>query len=416
MGNAVVYSGPLGADLLQRDAQLGVSKYKSSITARVDSQRDRTELLFFPMDPELSYSTLLTDPELVASRNAWGSFPGTAAGFLHQGGKQSYGVGMALWLANAGAAVGVRGLYERAHGECELELKWQSFLDGVLSGIQNTSGEAEGGDCTFLFCPNYETTFTQRAARSYLRQSNPTAFGSQGRGGFGLHIKGEAGFDSPVIDDLSFFGRALYDVRLVDGLPHFEVVGGPWAATWDCSLSPFTTCPSENVEDSIKGELLDAADRLNDSIRECAVAPVQFACGEPADCLENAQIGVLGDAVLAEAAARGIPEARAYQLRGALEAGANWTCAPVSSSCAALTGAEATDEPVCQLKLRATKLVPMPDSFSLVWYEDDSGGAPVTAAAALYLALQNTQQTDPLAQLCSPAQEKRLRSFVRRTK
>ncbi|MCK6536614.1 MAG: hypothetical protein L6Q84_26885, partial [Polyangiaceae bacterium] len=70
MGSAVVYSGPLGSDLLQRDAQLGVSKHKNAITARVDSQRDRTELLFFPMDPELSYSTLDTNPSLVASRNA----------------------------------------------------------------------------------------------------------------------------------------------------------------------------------------------------------------------------------------------------------------------------------------------------------------------------------------------------------
>ena len=416
MGNAVVYSGPLGSDLLQRDAQLGVSKHKNAITGRVDSQRDRTELLFFPMDPELSYSTLDTNPSLVASRNAWGAFPGTAAGFLHQGGKQSYGVGMALWLANGGATTGVRGLYERLHGECELELKWQSFLDGVLSGIKNTSGEAQGDECNLLFCPNYDTTFTQRAARSYLRQSNPTAFGSQGRGGFGLHIKGEAGFDSPFIDDLSFFGRALYDVRLVDGLPHFEVAGGPWAATWDCSPSPGTICPSEDVESSIKGELLEAADRLNDSIGECTVAPVEFACGEPGDCLDNAIVDVLGNAARNEAIARGIPDARAQQLRDSLRTVDNWTCAPVSSSCAALTGAEATDEAVCQLKLRATKLVPMPDSFSLVWYEDDSSSVPVTAAAALYLALQNTQQTDQLAQLCSPAQEKRLRSFVRRTK
>ena len=58
----------------------------------------------------------------------------------------------------------------------------------------------------------------------------------------------------------------------------------------------------------------------------------------------------------------------------------------------------------------------MPDSFSLVWYEDDSGGAPVAAAAALYLALQKTQQADQLEKLCSPAPAKRLLSFVRRTK
>jgi hypothetical protein len=58
----------------------------------------------------------------------------------------------------------------------------------------------------------------------------------------------------------------------------------------------------------------------------------------------------------------------------------------------------------------------MPDSFSLVWYPGDSSSGPVTAAGALYLALQNTQQVDQLADLCTPTAATKTRSFVRRSK
>lgn len=200
VGNNVVYSAPLGADRLQRDTQLGVSQYQSSVRARVDSPRRRTELLFFTMDPETSFTTLQA-----TNRNPMGNFPGTAAGFVHDGGQQTYYAGLALLNAN-GPPTSVRGMCERVHGECELRVGWSELLDVVLAGIKNSSGEA---DCNEFFCPDYDTKFTDRVARSYLRQSNPSQIGGPGRGGFGLHIRGNVEFDSPVIDDLTFYGRAL---------------------------------------------------------------------------------------------------------------------------------------------------------------------------------------------------------------
>jgi hypothetical protein len=412
VGNSVVYSGPLGADRLQRDAQLGVSQHQAAVKARVTSSHDRTELVFFPMDPELSYTTLSTNPNLVSSRNAWGPFPGNAAGFLHQGGQQTYGVGLVLFLTN-GPGTSVRGLYERWHGECEGEVKWQGFFDAVLSEIGSESSE---GDCNFLFCPDYDVSFSQRVARSYLRQSTSAPFGSPARGGFGLHLKGQVEFDSPFVDDLSFFARALYDVTLAQGLPHFEVVGGPWANTWNCSASPFTTCPEGDVRDSMRERIAQAATKINGVLSECAVAPLEVPCAEAVECAAGWG-NILGGRAYDEAnLVRGLSVARAEQFRMAMTSESNWTCAPVPSRCAALTGAEATEEPTCQLKLRATSLVPMPDSFSLVWYPGDSSSGPVTAAGALYLALQNTQQVDQLADLCTPTAATKTRSFVRRSK
>jgi hypothetical protein len=365
------------------------------------------------MDPELSFTTLDTDPLLVSSRNAWGAFPGSAVGFLHGGGQATYGAGFILALANGGGA-SVRGLYEREHGECELEIPWQSFLDGVLSEIGATSGE---GDCNFLFCPDYDMAFSQRVARSYLRRSSSGAIAG-GRGGFGVHMKGEVEFDSPFVDDLSFFGRALYDVSLAEGLPKFQVVGGPWANTWDCSASPFTSCPEKDVRDAVRADLAQAAGGLNAALDECAVAPLEWGCSAAESCASTASpAGLLGEKAKAEALARGMSESRADQFRKALLTAESWRCAPVSSTCSSLTGAEVTEEPVCQLVLRATDIVPMPDSFSLVWYSRDfRTSGPVTAAGALYLALTQLQQTDELAKLCSPPAQTRVRAFVRRSK
>lgn len=331
---------------------------------------------------------------------------------MHDGGQQTYYAGLALLNVN-GPPTSVRGMFERVHGECALWVGWSELLDVVLAGIKNSSGEA---DCNEFFCPDYDTKFTDRVARSYLRQSNPSQIGGPGRGGFGLHIRGNVEFDSPVIDDLTFYGRALYDVTLQEGLPYFSVSGGPWSDTWNSSSGP-AKCPHTDVQNSVKTKLNEATGQLNTAMRECAAVPINLPCDTAEACAMSFPAVALASAAFNEAfTVRGLPENRAERFRDALTSPSNWTCAPVAANCAALTGAEATQDPVCQLNLRATDLVPMPDAFSLVWYAGDSSRSQVTAAAALYLALQNQQQAAQLERLCTPLPATTLRSFVRRAK
>lgn len=409
---------PLAVDRLQRDGALGLAQYQTSVTARVDSPQSRTELLFFPVDPEESFTTL-TPAAGSAARNAWGPFPSTAMGFLHRGGLQTYPVGLSLFFGN-GPGASVRGLYERAHGECQLDVPWALLLDLVLSELKNTSGEA---DCTLpgTWCPDYSITYSERVARSYLRQGNPSPIGGTGRGGFGLHFKGEIEFDSPIFDDLSFYGKARYDLSLSDGLPHFEVAEapGPWYDTWNCSPSPFTSCPHDDVQEDVLAGLLGAPQQLNTLVGECAAVPMVDLppCTEAVQCAQSLPVVLgLGPAARAQALARGMSAARANEFLSALTTDANWNCAPVKPQCAGLTGAVPTSGPVCQLHLRASDVVPMPDSFSLVWYGKDSEQSPVTAAGALYLALQQLDQPDQLAQLCSEPRTAPVRPFPRVSK
>lgn len=240
---------------------------------------------------------------------------------------------------------------------------------------------------------------------------------------FGLLIHGETAFDSPFLDDLSFFGKAAYDVEVSDGtrddgveagLPAFTVAAGPYANTWDCSPSPFTDCPEGDVKNGVISALRGVASTLNKSIAECASAPTQASCETLDDCDGTFQAIALGNAARKEALDRGMSEQRATEFRDAILERSNWSCAPVTQTCADLFGVDPDPDNVCQLKLRATDVVGMPGAFSLVLYPGDPGQNPVTAAQGLYLGLTELGQVDTLAQLCSPLSKTRARAFVKR--
>lgn len=412
--NQVIWSSPLGSNRLDYDSQLGISQYKhpaNALTVDVDSPTIRTELLFFPFDPKSSFDLLVK-----ASKSAPAVPIGNSVGYLHQGGANSYNVGAGLVLFNGLKPQSIRSAYMRRHGECEFEVSWDTLLEAVLGTINDSSGEA---DCNSLFCPNFDVHYTQRAATSYLRQN-----GVNGQGGFGLFIRGEVSFDSPVIDDLSFYGKAAYDISLPGpedpselprGLPLFKVAAGPYAGTWDCSPSPFTTCPHADVRKDVRDNLSNATVQLRELLGECAAAPVDANCETAADCDRTGIALFLSSGAQLEALTRGMSQPRAIQFGNALTNEQNWRCGPVTQTCADLLGREATSENVCQLKLEATDVVAMPNSFSLVWYPGDPGQNPITAAQALYLGLTNRQQFDTLAELCSSASATRVRAFVRRT-
>lgn len=410
--NQVIWSSPLGSNRLEYDSQLGISQYKhpaKTLTVDVDSPARRTELLFFPFDPKSSFDLLVK-----ASSSAPTVPVGNSVRYLHQGGAASYGVGAALVLANGLKPQSIRGVYQRRHGECELEVSWNTLFKEVLAQVDDSSGE---GDCNGLFCPDYDVHYTQRAATSYLRQK-----GVNGQGGFGLFIRGGVEFDSPVIDDLSFHGKAGYDISLPGdedppelprGLPIFKVSAGPFAGTWDCSPSPFTTCPHTDVRNDVRGQLSSATTKLNAIIAECATAPFEASCETAADCDDTFQAQALANGARTEAQDRGMSLSRANEFSSALRSPDNWRCTPVTKTCADLFGVEPIAENVCQLELRATDVVAMPNSFSLVWYPGDPGQNPVTAAQGLYLGLTELGLIDQLAQLCSPAPATRARAFVR---
>jgi hypothetical protein len=381
-----------------------MSQYKQPpylLTVDVDSDAQRTELLFFPFDPQTSFVPL---------SKSGGSAPvapkGNAVGFLHAGGVATYQVGSSLALMNGLQPQSIRGHHQRRHGECELEVSWKTLLDAVLAGVDDSSGE---GECNALFCPDYDVHYTKRVATSYLRQ-----VGTRGQGGFGMFFEGETEFDSPVIDDLSFYGKAAYDLRLSEaGLPELVVAAGPFSGTWNCSSSPFATCPREDVEDSVIEGMAEATGKLNGIFEECLFAPIEADCETAVDCADDIQVVFLASGARQEAEQRGMTLAIAAQFESALLDSANWRCAPVTNTCAALTGADPTPEPTCQLRLAATDVVSMPDRFGLVWYPEDPGAEPVTAAQGLYLGLSFLGQTDELLQLCSPRPATRARSFVR---
>lgn len=410
--NQVVWSSPLGSNRLSLDSDLGIGQLKhptSTLAAHVDSPTRRTELLFLPNDAQASFKSLTAansnDPSVPA---------GLSAGFVHPGGTATYPVGTALVALNGLKPQSIRTLYQRKHGECELEVQWDSLFRMVLAQLNSTYGEDP--DCRDFWCPNFFKVIDHRVATSYLRKR-----GVNGQGGFGVFFLGSTYFDSNYIDDLSFYGKVAYDVSLSDGsreveqgLPEFTVSAGPHAGTWDCSWSPFTVCPEEEVEGAVKSGLSGAAGTLNDIIAECATAPLSANCETPEDCDGTPTAIALANNAHDEAIARGMSEARASEFRAQVRDPASWTCAPVKQTCADLFGAEPNPDRVCQMKLRATDVIAMPNSFSIVWYPGDPGQNPVTAAQALYLGLTRLGQSDVLAQLCSPVQPTRARAFVKR--
>ncbi|MEZ4220761.1 MAG: hypothetical protein R3B13_07500 [Polyangiaceae bacterium] len=405
-----IWSSPLGADYLTRPQNLGISSHEAppeTLTARVDSERTRPELLFFPFDPQITFDVIQDQqnspllPTLLSP------------GFVHPGGLRNYFVGAALYYGNGGVTPrSIQGLYQRIHGECELEVKWESLFKAIAGKLDDYSGEV----CNDLFCPDFDISYDERVLTSYLRQVNVTALGGTGRGGFGLFIKGDAEFDSPAVGDVRFSGNAAYDLVNIGGLPAFRISKGPYAQSWDCSSSPFVACPNGDVKDGVKDGLRAAEGQLDSAVGECATAPVTEIppCEYDINCSQNFVTAGIALSARTEALARGFGLPRAQQYESALLTESNWTCAPVTERCAALTGADATGDKVCQVKLRAADIVPMPNSFSLVWYRGDGPqSGNVTAAAALYLALQNAGNTDGLAELCSPLRNTYSRKFTR---
>ena len=354
----VVWTSPLSADYLARSQNLGIAHHLTppqTVTARVSSPLKNRELLFFPIDPQLSY-------EVIADQQDAPIIPTElAAGFLHPGGNKNYFVGASLFFANGGVLPrSIHALYQRQHGECEAEVQWSTLFDAVTASIDDSSGE---GDCNLLFCPNFAVTYDQRVATSYLRQVNVSFLGGTGRGGFGLFIKGDTHFDSPFIDDLRFSGNVAYDLTNSAGLPRFTIAKGPYAQAWNCSPSPATTCPHGDVNDGIRDGLREAATTLNDLFAQCLVAPIDVNCESSDNCVSNFSTAFLANAAEQEALARGMSAGRAAQFEAALLNKNNWSCAPITEACADLTGSEPTEEKTCQLKLRAADIVPMPDTF-----------------------------------------------------
>ncbi len=417
----MVWASSLGSDRLYLDQQLAISDHETpaeTLTVRVDAPDTGVELLFMPYDADASY-TSLTElscpyplfPNICNSPTPPSIPDGVGVSYLHQGGAKTYYVGAGLLLRNGGFdnSQSIRSVYQRRHGECELEIKWESLIDQVFKRVGDSSGEAEGDDCNFLFCPNYDQHFDSRVGTSFLRR---TSIGA-GQGGFGLYVTGEVHFDSPAIDDLSFLAKVAYDVNLAGGLPEFSVAAGPYARTYDCSAWP-TKCPHGDVQNGAKDGLKDAVSQLNDIVAECAAAPTEDPCEVAANCALTKTSLDLGFAAREEAKLRGFSLDLADQAFAAVRSEKNWRCAPVSSTCASLTGAQPTDGPVCQLELRALDLVPMPDSFSLVWYPLGNPVVEITAAEALYLALTFAGDTEQLGNLCSAQPLARGRAFVRR--
>jgi hypothetical protein len=405
-----VFGSQLSPDRLLLDQQLGIgglSQPPNTLTAPVDSPSRNHELLFFPFDAAESWESIVDCKPYTGTNDCSVPRPtaptAIAGGFIHDGGAREYGVGTLFNLLNE-PPQSIRSLYMRRHGECESAVPWQDLLDAVVSEIK---GESGCGD-SFLGCFDFETSFSRRIAISYLRQVPSLAAGiDSGRGGFGLHIEGDTTFDSPFLCDLKFVGKAGYDAVLSSqGLPVFEVATGPQVRAFDCSLSPFCSCQYSEVRDGVKDSLKDKVRKgLNETFEECLAIPAfnlgPATCTEPADCSNGATATILGIYAAQQAEARGADLPRREAFRTAMQDPNNWTCAPVKQECAALTGADATEDSVCQLKLRARNIVPMPDSVSLVWYEGGLGGQPPTAAEALYLALTQSNQADNLARLCT---------------
>jgi hypothetical protein len=411
-GSLVWDTPKLLPNALYLEPQLGLAQHQhpsSILTAHVDAPDVRHELLFFRVNPQASFDTLLTD-----SHDAPQIPDGNAVGYLHAGGAASYEAGAGLVLFNGIVPQSIRGVYTRRHGECELEVKWGSLLNAVMAEIDDGSAEA---DCNKVFCPNYDQSYSERVGMSYLRKGGNT-------GGFGVFVKGKVEFDSPFIDDMSFYGKVAYDLKKDGkGMPVFSVAGGPLADAWDCSDSPFTDCPHGGVKDGVKKVMHEAPQRLNDIVGQCLKAPLGAACNQPADCTALTEVKLLALGASQAAVQRGFTEQRQQQLSQQLLDANNWACAPVSQECAALSGAQATSAKQCQLNLRPSDVVVMPDSFSLVWYVDNQDvtgqfTGPPTAAEALYLGLVTLAGVNPdaaaqLANLCTPLKPTRARPFVR---
>jgi hypothetical protein len=159
--------------------------------------------------------------------------------------------------------------------------------------------------------------------------------------------------------------------------------------------------------------MAEATGKLNGIFEECLFAPIEADCETAVDCAEGLQALVLGAGARDEALQRGMAGALADKFQDAIGDVHNWRCAPITTTCATLIGADASSARTCQLRLAATDVVPMPNSFGLVWYPEDPGAAPVTGAQALYLSLQFYDRVDDLNRICSARPATRARSFVR---
>ena len=394
-----------------------------NLTLDVDSPRSNVELLSFPFDAQETLTALQAGGSSSFSAPV---FPPQVVsfGYVHPGGAHTYPIGNVLSFLYPDQRVGIHGLYMRRHGECEAAVSWRSLFPQVLAKATDLPGYF----CilgAFNDCYHYSVSFQHLIAMSYLRRAG--TLDVSGHGGFGIYAQARIHFVSEALADVSFKARAQYDVGLSNGLPNFSTLATPQAYGYDCS----GTCDSKgDVVDQVKKQLSGAAGTLNDTIKQCMQAPIthdKFAlapesCTDTTSCYQ--QVGqYLGGNAEKEALHRGASAPLAGEYLAALTNPKNWVCAPVSADCASLTDSTATTQKVCQLKLRATDLVPMPDQVDLVWYP---GGLPAnpSAVAALYLALQHLKAnpnptiasgaTSGLSTLCSgPPSGGVFRRFVR---
>lgn len=425
----------MGANKLSATPGLaGYSHGEAPLTADVSAAETDTELVFFASDPEGSYTRFREESFGLAAGPKE-----TAVGYVHRGGEKIYYFGTGLQLVNGNVPQSLAAVYQRDHGECEREVPWRDVLDAVVAEVKaEERGHERVPWCEILEIkgvkpPGCESLGTNRedftkyvtgaVAGSYVRRE-----GTWGQAGFGLFLEGGVAFDSWYLPYVRFAGRAAFDMVLGRGsgeegdgpvgVPRIRMVGAPGVASecpgadLGCQRKKVETAFADAIEEQVVGE-------MNETLLECLWAEVDTAllCSDAVPCHSTLEAVGLSLQARDEALDRGAESGAAESLRAILVDPASWRCAPVKESCASVLGVNPTPENVCQLRLQATDVIAMPESFSLVWHASGAGREPVTTGQALYLALSALGDASRLDQLCSDVSTTNLdHRFVEREK
>lgn len=412
-GETLIWGAPMGAHRLDPTPELaGYVHPTTPLTVDVSAPENDTELVFFPEDPEGSYTPFTVNSTVLGARTE-----ATAVGYVHRGGQNVYYFGNALYAKNDFKPQSLAAVYQRDHGECELEVAWDTVLDQVVAQAPERDGTAKVvlKGCEYfpvepecLLLPDveldYTTTTHDAVAGSYLRRE-----GAGARAGFGLFVKARAAFDSPLVPNLWVVGRGSFDLTLGTesdgaalGVARVEATGPLLAKAWCDGGAAY--CPRSRAETEAHKGLATVVPTVNAALAECLAVPVapDRECESALACATHSDAALLAAMASAEVMDRGGDEPLAESFVAVLRSEANWRCAPVTPECAAVVGTDPVATPTCQLRLQATEIIAMPESFSLVWHTEGAGREPVTTGQALFLALKQGRSTESLERLCSP--------------
>lgn len=410
--NTVIWGAPMGAHRLDPTPELaGYVHPTVPLTVDVSAADKDTELVFFPQDPEQSYTPFTVNSTALGARPET-----TAVGYVHRGGERTYNFGLGLYTMNLNQPQSLAAVYQRDHGECELEIAWDTVLAAVVEQVPSvTIDEKRVSLCKVspyipgcqevIWRVDYESKTQVAVAGSYLRRN-----GMGAQGGFGLYVKAKVHFASPLIQDATAAGRITHDLVLGRemmeeeelGVPMVKPPAAPLVKVW-CPKEGIY-CPTEEVAPEIAAQLAEVTTKLNTALSECLAVPVETAnpCTEPVDCSTSVEVMRMAVGAGLEAKSRGAPEDLQESLAAVVRDTSNWRCAPVTPTCAAILGTDPVPTPTCQLRLQATDIVAMPESFSLVWHQEGAGREPTTTGQALFLALTYGERSEDLTRLCSP--------------